>query len=206
MTSNFGLQTNLPTLFQNIPYVCRVRKEILASIKLRKMPVVRRFKFPEGLDKESIEAKLALAIVATECIFGQARVRISAAYCISPKSVLAALKKRLPAGVSSQVPELTDKRFADYEPMPGSSPYSRNIPRERGNDIFLNGNKLSLGDSLFALLMRFVVVLKKGKGGRVNSPDLAAEGFISDSTHYRPYSTLARRHCRVGWNRLEENL
>jgi hypothetical protein len=86
MTSNFGLQTNLPTLSQNIPYVCRVRKEILASRKVRKMPAVCRFKFPEGLDRESIEAKLALAIVATECIFGQAKVRTSAAYYISEVS------------------------------------------------------------------------------------------------------------------------
>ncbi len=48
------------------------------------MPVVCRFEFPEGLDRESIEAQLALAIVAAECTFGQARVRISAAYSISP--------------------------------------------------------------------------------------------------------------------------
>ena len=48
------------------------------------MSVVCRFKFPEGLDKDSIEAQLALAIIAAECIFGQSRVRISAAYCISP--------------------------------------------------------------------------------------------------------------------------
>ena len=48
------------------------------------MPVVCRFEFREGLDRETMEAQLALAIIAAECTFGQARVRISAAYCISP--------------------------------------------------------------------------------------------------------------------------
>lgn len=76
-------------------------------MKMRKMPVVCRFKFPEGLDKESIEAKLALAIVATECIFGQARVRINAAYCISPKSVTPDGKKgpQIAIDVSTEVGE-----------------------------------------------------------------------------------------------------
>jgi hypothetical protein len=35
------------------------------------------------LDSESIEAQLALAIISAECVFGQAKVRISAGYCIS---------------------------------------------------------------------------------------------------------------------------
>jgi hypothetical protein len=48
------------------------------------MPVVCRFKLPRGLDREVVESQLALAIVATECTFGQAKVRIGAGYCISP--------------------------------------------------------------------------------------------------------------------------
>lgn len=47
------------------------------------MEAVCRFKFPEGLDREIIETQLALAIIAAECTFGQPRVRISAAYCVS---------------------------------------------------------------------------------------------------------------------------
>ena len=47
------------------------------------MQTVCKFKFPDGLDREIIEAQLALAIVAAECTFGQARVRIAAAYCVS---------------------------------------------------------------------------------------------------------------------------
>jgi len=109
-------------------------------------------------------------------------------------SYLAALRTPLPVGVSSEIPSLTDKQLADYERhaylchdrlyIPGT------YPRERSNDIFLNGHRLSLGDSLFALLLRFVVELTKGEGGWVNSPDLAAEGFIGDSTLYQPYSNL----------------
>lgn len=47
------------------------------------MPAVCRFKFPEGLDREIIETQLAVAVIAAECTFGQPRVRISAAYCVS---------------------------------------------------------------------------------------------------------------------------
>jgi len=56
----------------------------------------------------------------------------------------------------------------------------RTFPKKRSNDVFLNGNKISLGDSLFALLMRLVVELKKKKGGWVNTADLKAEGYIND--------------------------
>jgi hypothetical protein len=48
------------------------------------MPTVCRFEFPEGLDRETIETQLALAVIAAECTFGQPKVRISAAYCVSP--------------------------------------------------------------------------------------------------------------------------
>jgi hypothetical protein len=47
-----------------------------------------------------------------------------------------------------------------------------------------------LADSLFALLLRFVVELKKGEGGWVSSPILQAEGFVGDSRLYQPYSNL----------------
>jgi hypothetical protein len=47
------------------------------------MADVCRFKFPEDLGRETVEAQLALAIIATECAFGQPKVRISAGYCFS---------------------------------------------------------------------------------------------------------------------------
>lgn len=47
------------------------------------MPAVCKFTFPKELDREAIEAQLALAIISAECAFGQPRVRISAGYLIS---------------------------------------------------------------------------------------------------------------------------
>jgi len=71
------------------------------------MPVVCRFEFPGGLDRETIEAQLALAIVAAECTFGQARVRIGAAYCISPSNGAADGQKAIQVAidVSTEVGE-----------------------------------------------------------------------------------------------------
>jgi len=54
----------------------------------------------------------------------------------------------------------------------------------------LNGNKLRLGDSLFGLLIRFVIELKKGKGGWVNIYTLEPDRVISDPLKYQIYSNL----------------
>jgi len=96
--------------------------------------------------------------------------------------------------VSPEVPSLTDTQLTDYERhaylchdrlyIPGTH------PRERSNNVFLNGHDLNLGDFLFALLLRFVVELKKGRGGRVSSLDLSAEGFVSEPGRYQRYSNL----------------
>lgn len=55
------------------------------------MPAVCKFKFPNGLDGEAIEAQLALAIISAECAFGQPRVRISAGYLISKEKLEVAI-------------------------------------------------------------------------------------------------------------------
>jgi hypothetical protein len=47
------------------------------------MSSVCRFTFPHETDRETIEAHLALAIIAAECLFGKPRVRIDAAYFLS---------------------------------------------------------------------------------------------------------------------------
>ena len=47
------------------------------------MREVIRFEFPEEIDREATEGRLSLAIVATECMFGRARVRLNAAYLMS---------------------------------------------------------------------------------------------------------------------------
>ncbi|MFH0926825.1 MAG: hypothetical protein V1872_14540 [bacterium] len=63
------------------------------------MQTVCNFKFPEELDRESIEAQLALAIIAAECTFGQPKVRINAAYCVSKE------KPQVAIDVSTEVGE-----------------------------------------------------------------------------------------------------
>ena len=50
------------------------------------MSTICRFEFPEELDRETIETQIALAVIAAECTFGQPKVRLNAAYCISPAS------------------------------------------------------------------------------------------------------------------------
>uniref|UniRef100_A0A7V3ZWT5 Uncharacterized protein n=1 Tax=candidate division WOR-3 bacterium TaxID=2052148 RepID=A0A7V3ZWT5_UNCW3 len=67
------------------------------------MPAVCRFKFPEGLDREIIETQLA--IIAAECTFGQPKVRISAAYCVSPGSSDGRKKPQVAIDVSTEVGE-----------------------------------------------------------------------------------------------------
>ena len=47
------------------------------------MTDICRFKFSCELDDETVETQLALAIISAECTFGQPKVRIGAAYCIS---------------------------------------------------------------------------------------------------------------------------
>jgi hypothetical protein len=140
------------------------------------------------LTQASIYAKLRAASITPvvfSASFGQRDYRIS---------YLAALRKRLPARVSSEEVDLTDNQYRDYEQhaylcrdhlhIPGT------VPRQRSNEIQLNGSKLSLGDSLFALLLRLVVELKKEKGGWISRPSLYADGIISDVKHYQPYSNL----------------
>ena len=110
-------------------------------------------------------------------------------------SYLAALKKRIPAGVNTPEIKITDKQLAecerygyecreDYLYIPGTP------PKNRTNDIFLNGRRIELADSLFTLLLRFIVELKKGKGGWIESSRLASDGYVNDSEDYRPYSNL----------------
>lgn len=47
------------------------------------MADVCRFKFKDGIDSDLIESKIALAILAAEGVFGQAKVRLNAAYIVS---------------------------------------------------------------------------------------------------------------------------
>lgn len=56
------------------------------------MSSVCRFKFTKGIDRNTIEKQLALAIVSTECTFGQPKVRMNASYYILPKNQIGRIK------------------------------------------------------------------------------------------------------------------
>lgn len=47
-----------------------------------------RFKFHRNIDRKTIEEKIMLAIVTTEGTFGQAKVRLNAAYLASDNKVV----------------------------------------------------------------------------------------------------------------------
>ena len=49
---------------------------------------VCRFKFNRSLSREQIEEKIAFAVVAAECTFGQAKVRLNAAYLAADNKVV----------------------------------------------------------------------------------------------------------------------
>ena len=50
---------------------------------------VCRFSFKRNLTREQIEEKIALAIITAECTFGQAKVRLNAAYlAVDGKAVI----------------------------------------------------------------------------------------------------------------------
>jgi len=70
------------------------------------MSVICRFQFPDEVDKEILETQLAMAIITTECTFGQPKVRIAAAYCISKD------KPQVAIDVSTDVGEHIAQVFA----------------------------------------------------------------------------------------------
>ncbi len=97
------------------------------------------------------------------------------------------------AGKEVPITELSEKQREDYEQfeyqcydkidIPGT------IPMGRSNFIMVNENKVRIGDSLFILLLRFVVELKKNAGGWVNVQDFKSEGIIT-SNGYQAYGRL----------------
>lgn len=92
------------------------------------------------------------------------------------------------------ITELSKRQKTDYEEfehqcydkvyIPGM------IPMKRSNLIVVNGNEIKMGDSLFTLFLRFVIELKKKKGGWVNIYTLESEGVITDVLKYQIYSNL----------------
>ena len=62
----------------------------------------------------------------------------------------------------------------------------------RSTLLIVNGNEITVEDSLFILLLRLVVELIKGEGGWVNRRALASEGIVGDPERFQPYSRLRR--------------
>ncbi len=97
-------------------------------------------------------------------------------------------------GLEGALVELSRKQKADYKNfeyqcydkvyIPGV------LPMNRSNLILVNGNEIKLGDSLFLLFLRFVVELKKKKGGWVNRYTLGSEGVVNDVEKFQIYSNL----------------
>jgi len=61
---------------------------------------------------------------------------------------------------------------------------------KQSNLIVVNGNEIKMGDSFLTLFLRFVIELKKKKGGWVNIYTLESEGVITDVLKYQIYSNL----------------
>lgn len=52
------------------------------------MNEICKFTFQDGIDQEFIEEKIATAIITAECVYGQAKVRLHAAYSVSNNKVV----------------------------------------------------------------------------------------------------------------------
>ena len=71
------------------------------------------FEFAANIDAESLESHVALAIVAAECVLGQAKVRINAAYSVVPTGPTEDHRgPRVAIDVSSDVGEFVAQVFA----------------------------------------------------------------------------------------------
>ncbi len=98
------------------------------------------------------------------------------------------------AGKEASITELSKGQKSEYEKfeyqcydkvyIPGT------IPMKRSNLMKVNGNEIKMGDSIFTLFLRFVVELKKKKGGWVNRYTLGSEGIVTDVEKFQIYSNL----------------
>ncbi|MEK7308705.1 MAG: hypothetical protein AAB089_06515, partial [Nitrospirota bacterium] len=87
-------------------------------------------------------------------------------------------------GIDLVIRQLTKEQEKDYKDFEYKC-YDRlhipgNTSMKRSNEIEINGHKIRLGDSIFRLLLRLVLELKKKRGGWVSRHTLDAEGIITD--------------------------
>jgi len=53
-----------------------------------RMAAALRFRFKNDVNKKLIESQMAIAIVTSECLFGQAKVRLNAGYIVSKNKAI----------------------------------------------------------------------------------------------------------------------
>lgn len=92
--------------------------------------------------------------------------------------------EKIPSKVQEKDYEKHEYKCTDQIHVLGAS----SIPRS--NEIIVNKTKIEIGDSLFLLLLRLAVELKKGEGGWVSIYSLYDEHIITDSDKYKIYSRL----------------
>lgn len=97
-------------------------------------------------------------------------------------------------GVDLVIRQLTKAQEEDYKNF-GYKCYDRlHIPgstsMKRSNEIELNGHKIRIGDSIFRLLLRLALELKKKRGGWVSRHTLDSDGIITDVDRFQVYSNL----------------
>ena len=92
--------------------------------------------------------------------------------------------EKIPSKVQEKDYEKHEYKCTDEIHILGTSSISRS------NEIIVNKTKIKIGDSLFLLLLRLAVELKKGEGGWVNIHSLYDEHIITDPDKYQIYSRL----------------
>lgn len=99
-----------------------------------------------------------------------------------------------PSAVKYLPSNLSPKQIEDYKDYSYQCFDKVHIPgvilARRSNQIIVNDTEMKLGNSLFILLLRLIVDLRRGKGGWVNRVNLSTEGIVSDRDNFQIYSHL----------------
>ena len=77
------------------------------------MSEVYKFEFDKGISKKKIEEDLATAIITAECLFGQARVRLNAAYLASKNKVVIDVSNEIGEHITQVFTGLVTRRIGE---------------------------------------------------------------------------------------------
>ena len=92
--------------------------------------------------------------------------------------------EKIPSKVQEKDYEKHEYKCTDQIHVLGTSSISRS------NEIIVNKIKIKIGDSLFLLLLRLAVELKKGESGWISIFSLSDDHIITDPNKYQIYSRL----------------